>query len=735
MNSRHFDQFLNLTQLEDTEAKEKTSVYRQMILTADEHHSERLRRAERNFEVWKNKIWDDEDLEFFESLNMTPYQFSVARPLINNLIARQRNRRFTFQVVPRDTQAFRRFQEGKQIFIEQNLDLFNSVQEAEEYYDEYADDEYANMITALLSNVRYETKAKRKESECFQAGLVTSGDFMKATLSRKNNTSGSINIERKSMRQMLWDPMSIEYDLSDAEFLAETHLFYVHELQELYPEHADRIAQKYEMFTNESRNRMPLSNTGWKDWFHYDGIEGVKIKLVELWKKENEKRLMLIDRQTGDQRLLLPGVTLEDVIDQKAAEMLEAAIASGQVDIEQADESLQQQFLQMVNERYDVEVVYEPIWYKCVFAYDGLFEFKRSPYPHGSHPYMPYFPQFSDGYSNGIIDDILDIVIALNKALAFRETLMAHSSKGMVIIDEKAMADSGYTLDQIAEAYTQIGSVIALKPKPGRDINNIIAQLTTVGDGIAAINSVIADYDFRLDKISGVNQAQQGITQGETPASRYRLQISEGENNNALIFDNFVMCMEQFYNDKVIPLVVELARTRKDMVVRMLGDQATPWVQIDLDPDDGLFADTLRSGAFSCVLVPTEDNAQLDEARTAKYMELAAAGLIPVEVALKNSNDPNRHNMVREIKRWKHQQRLEQAQNMVDVQMVQQIMMESQVDAETADDIIKKLRLQNLQNQQTQNAAPAGASGMKAVSEAAAQPQRLQSIEQQTLNQ
>lgn len=733
MNQYTNHNFLNITELDDKQAEEKVTTYRQMLYNAEEHHNDRLSRAERNFEIFKNKIWDDDDLKFFEDMGMTPYQFSVARPLINNLIARQRNRRFTFEIAPRDTAAYRRYEQGKQMYIQENLHLFNSVQEAEEFYNEYADDEYANMINALLQNVRYESKAKRKESECFQSGLVTGGDFMKATMSRRNNTSGSVLIERKSQRQIIYDPTAIEFDLSDAEYIAEVHSIYVHELKEFYPEFAEDIEQKYKMYSNEKRNRLAVTSEGWKEWFDFNNPSvGVKLKVVEMWHKQMEKRLMLIDKQTNEKRLLLPGVTLEDVVDQKAAEMLQMAVESGQVDLSQDDGQIQQMILQQVNERYDVDPVQEAIWYKCVFSMDALFEYKRSPYPHNCHPYMPFWAQHADGYANGLIDDIHDIILALNKGLSFREMLMAHSAKGMIIIDEKAMADSGYSVNDIADAYTQIGSVLAIKPKPGRNVGDIIQQFTTVGDGIAAVNSVIADYDNRLYQISGVNLAQMGMTQGETPASRYRMQISEGENNNALIFDNFVMSMEQFYNDKVVPLVVEMARTQKEQIVRMLGDNVKPWVQIDLDPDEGLYDNMLRAGLFSCVLVPSEDNPQLDEARSAKYMELAMAGALPLEVALKYSNDPNRHNMIREIKHFKHQQMLEQAKNQVDVQQIMQVMMQQGVDSQTADEIIRKVRLQN--SQQQNQSQQAGAPGTKAISEAAAQPQRLQTIEQNTLN-
>lgn len=732
MNVQHSKNFINFTNLSDDQAQEIVFKNRDMVNNAKDRHNDRLERAERNFEVFKNQIWEEEDLAFFESVGMTPYQFSVLRVLINNLIARQRNRRFAFEVVPRDVSSYRRFEAGREQFMRENLHLFNSSEEALEYYDDYADDEYAQVINALLSNVRFESNAPWKESECFQNGLVTGGDFMKATMSTKYNTSGSVHIERKSQRQMLYDPMAVEYDLSDAEFIAEVHNLYVDDLVEQYPSHADLIKDRYSEFTNKNRTRLPSTSESWKGWFEYDEAgNGVKLKVVEFWKKETEQRIKLINKQTNEQRLLLPGVTLDDVLDQKASELLQQAIESGMVDVEKPIEQLEDEFIAQVDQIYDVETVYEPIWYKCVFSMGALFEHKRSPYTHGCHPYMPFWAQFADGYINSLVDDVYDIVIALNKALSFRELMMAHSSKGLIVVDEKAFADAGYSVADIAEAYTQIGSVLAIKPKPGKGINDIITQITTVGDGIAAINSIIADYDNRLYQISGVNLAQMGMVQGETPASRYRQQISEGENNNALIFDNFVRSMEQFYNEKVVPLVVEMAKSKKSQVVRMLGDQVKPWVEIDMDPDEGLYDDMLRKGIFSCVLIPKQDNPQLDEARSAKYMELAMAGAIPIEVAITNSNDPNRHRIVRDIKTWKHQQRLEQAKNQVDIQQLMQVMMEQGVGAETADDIIRKVRLRNIQ----QNSQNMGSPGTQNISEAAAQPQRLQTIENQTLNQ
>jgi hypothetical protein len=729
-NSYNIKRFLNFTELDEKEAEEKVSRMREMVVHAESALADRRARAERSFEIFKNRIWDTDDLEFFEANGLTAYEFSVARPLINNLIARQRNRRFTFQVVPRDVAAYRRFEAGKDVFMQENMHLFNSIQEAEEYYDEYADDEYANMINALMQSSRYESNATLKESECFQSGLVVGGDFMKATMSRKNNTSGAPEIERKSMRQMIHDPLSLDYFLEDAEYIGEVHRMYIDELIEQYPDRAEELREKYKSFTQKNLNRIPHISDSWNGWFKMDNESDVQLKVVELWKRETEKRLLLIDLQSGDKRLLLPGITLEDVTDQKAAEMLEAMLAEGLVDVNQDTEMIQKQVLAEVEKRYKVDVVFEPIWYKCVFTMGALLEYKRSPYSHNSHPYTPFWAQFADGHVNSLLEDIQDIIIALNKALAFREMLMAHSSKGMIIVDEKALADSGISVDQIADAYTQIGSIVAIKLKQGKQIQDIVHQITTVGDGIAAINSIIADYDNRLYQISGVNLAQMGMAQGETPASRFRMQISEGENNNALIFDNFVRSMEWFYSKKVVPLVVDMAKNRKDQVVRQLGDQVKPWVQIDLDPDEGLYDDTLRGGVFSCVLTPNEDNPQLDEARSAKYMELAMAGAIPVEVALEFSNDPNRHRIVQKIKRWKHKSLIEQAKNQVDMQQVMQVMMQNGVSSDVADDIMKKVRLQNEMQQQAQNP---NAQGAQTIQQQSAEPQRLQNIENKTL--
>jgi hypothetical protein len=116
------DGFLNLTNLSDSDAKEKIETFREIVLRAEEDREERVKRDDTNREFWRNNIWSQDDIDnFFKPLDIKPYEFAVQRPLINNLIYRQRSRRISFDVVPTDSKSYGRYLQGRDQFVEENL--------------------------------------------------------------------------------------------------------------------------------------------------------------------------------------------------------------------------------------------------------------------------------------------------------------------------------------------------------------------------------------------------------------------------------------------------------------------------------------------------------------------------------------------------------------------------------------------------------------------------------------
>jgi hypothetical protein len=273
----------------------------------------------------------------------------------------------------------------------------------------------------------------------------------------------------------------------------------------------------------------------------------------------------------------------------------------------------------------------------------------------------------------------------------FREMMMAHGAKGMLIVNSDVMAQSGYDLNDVASAYTQVGTVMMIKLKPGQRMDNVFLQQSTLDKGLLEINTIIADYDRRLQHITGVTPAQLGMAQGDTPAARYRMQITEGQAANNLIYDNFVRTLEHFYT-KAIPLVVELMQTKPTQVIRMLGEQARPWTSLEVDQSFDMFAEALRVGQFTLTVAPIEDNPQTNSARAAQYMQMALGGVMPVETAMKYSNDPNRGGILRDMKKDRAKRAMEDAALMVGIQTVQQLAAESGMDPQAVQEFVTKLQ-------------------------------------------
>lgn len=736
--------FLNLTNLSDSDAKAKIENFREIVLRAEEDREERVERDEKNREFWRNNIWTQDDIDnFFKPLDIRPYEFAVQRPLINNLIYRQRSRRITFDVVPTDSKSYGRFLQGRDEFVEENLSNFNSISEAQDFYEKYADDEYAKALSSVLHNTRVINKAKYTESEVFERGLVSGLDFFKGVYSNKHQRNGGIEISRRPQNSIFYDESSTEYDLSDIEFIGEVHLMYKNGLITAYPDAKDKIEEHFKTFTNLDRHN--TTTTVKRDWEYFysfnrpTGDEN-KARVAEFWYLDTVEKFLVKDNVTGETRVVKEGITEEQLGEKLLTYLLleyqEQAKTDPEVRNKLRQEGFRESLASEAEERYDIGRTYEPCWYKAVFTFNALLEYKKSPYPHQSHPYYPYYCQYTEGEFHSLMDDIRDVIIAINKALAFRELMMAHGSKGLVVVDEKTMTKSGYDADEIAEHWTTIGGALVLKLPDGKRINDVIDSITTVGQGLEAINAILADLDSRLYRISGVNLAQLGVVERETTSSGFSKQVSEGEANNGLIYDNFIRSLEGFYNDKIVPLVSWMMKNKQSQVIRMIGEDYQPWLEIDIDEEFDTFERAIREGEYTTVLKAKSDNAQLDEERSAKLMELALAGAIPPEVAIEYSTNPDRYKIVQSIKKHRLEMLREQAKNQVEMGQIQEIASkEIGMSSEMVSELLEKLKVQKMKEQyeqQNPRSLAQNGQGAKTIKEQAKQTQTRESIDQNT---
>jgi chorismate mutase len=174
-----------------------------------------------------------------------------------------------------------------------------------------------------------------------------------------------------------------------------------------------------------------------------------------------------------------------------------------------------------------------------------------------------------------------------------------------------------------------------------------------------------------------------------------------------------------------------MVRDKKTQVVRTLGDGEADWVDFEINEDFELFVDSIREGLFTFTLSPIPDDPQLNASSSAMLMQLAMAGGISIETAIKNSNMPNRMDIVKEIAEYKVKTDREQAAQMVDVQMVQQLAMQTGLSPEQVNEFVNKVQLERYkQLNQQNNKQNQNGQGLGTIQQQAAEPIRQQNIQQ-----
>lgn len=735
--------FLNFTNLKDKPAKDLVGRLRHLVTSAERDRQADVTRAEEAIRIYKNDLWSQEDIEFFEEFDMTPYQIPEARAPINKLVNTQRTARYDFQFKPLDMSSYERHRKNREQWVQNHIDEFNTPKQARQYYDTYADDELAMAISVYYQNQRIKNKTKYVESQCFENGLITGLDFLKTTY---NN---GIETERRGVRQMFYDRSSVDPMLSDIEYIGEVNRLYKDDLVTMFPDHKQEILERFKSYTTlrGSNQWNSAMQKNWSEFYDFDTQrDESRLKVAEVWFKSAEKCWVV--EHGGESRETQYGLDERQVTEKLKEIELDRLKEQAQKGDQQAVELFQQrpqiidqQIQQIVSQKYKLRTTQKFVWNKAVFTHNALFEFKQDPLPHGSHPYTPFFAQFAEGWYTGLIDDVKDLLIALNKSVMFRELMMAHGAKGLLVVDRKSANRSGYSMDDIRQMWTQIGGIIDLDLAGNRKLSDVFQQVTTIGEGFAEISRVIAELEQKVYKILGVNQAMLGFTSDEAASSQVRQRIKEGQGNNGVIFDNFNKTLETHTHEKVFPILIQEMLQKKPKAIRVLGDNRSEWLDLTYDKEFELFADAIQSGNYAVELDTQQVDDQLSQQQESILLQTAMQDPnLSVEAALEFSDMPQIQNFLRRSREIMSQKKRDAMADQINLQKMQQMMLQQGLDQDTVNDLITKAKLERLkemeaeQQQSSNNAGPNQENqGMSEVQRQAGEGNRMNQIEKATL--
>ena len=246
---------------------------------------------------------------------------------------------------------------------------------------EGADPQAASQFTALLMFIMQNCQGFHTMSDAFEQALKVGLGLVEVSLSyRDDPVNGDIQIMRVPYNRFLLDPNIMRRDLSDCAFILRREWLSKEEAKELLPSKASFIDE--------------LRPTGLDDKFTLAVKAGYRKRLRwdEYWRRDTEKAIILVDRETGEWRYWPK---------QGKKEALELFL---------------QQYPQIATHE-----VYKPVVKLSVFLEDQLVYDGPDPLGINDYPFVPIFCEFDPEYDaygkriTGIIRAIRDPQRELNK--------------------------------------------------------------------------------------------------------------------------------------------------------------------------------------------------------------------------------------------------------------------------------------------------------------------------------
>lgn len=268
-------------------------------------------------------------------------------------------------------------------------------------------------------------------------------------------------------------------------------------------------------------------------------------RVIELWRKETKPRYRCHDYNNGDYYKIEIEDYQTEVVEENQRRM-QQGMAAGM----EADE------IPLIEAEWFIDTYW---YYYYLTPFGHILGEGETPYEHGSHPYVFKAYPFIDGEIHSFVADVIDQQRYTNNLITLYNFIMRTSAKNTLIIDKDSIPD-GYDINDIADEYAQVGSVIALKLKDGQRIpQQISANCTNVGIG-DLLNLQLKFFE----DISGVNGALQGKPgYAGTSGTLYAQQTQNATTSLLDMLESFssfvveaaykdVKNIQQFYDDERI---------------------------------------------------------------------------------------------------------------------------------------------------------------------------------------
>lgn len=459
----------NTLESQDVETDgQKLGMLNTFIQHALEQHEDKLNRAGLNRDYHRGAQWTEEEEKQYKAKGVTPITINHILPIINAISGLQRQNRQDVKVRARKGGA-------------------SAV---------------AGVLTELMKHTFDLSDGQDIAALSFNHGIITSEDYLKLNLDKGVSPNGQIEFTRHSCFEVLPDPDAKEYDLN------KSAKFVIHR----YWQDKDEIAAIYDL----DSAREIVSADKVDDLMNYfygeeltsgDDIESLKkfrSLIYEVWWKEKEKALLWLDKELATSKLL-----------------------TKEKDIRQAKKSVD-----YMPERFEIVNKVKTTLHKSVLNANKLLEDVINPFGEDItlFPFVRFSPYWSDGYSFGVIDNLIGPQTEenINRTQATR-ILNQTSNTGWIV----KSVNSVYK--KFLQSFGSLAGIVVEKDKCGGEAERIMPKPLSTGH-VALAQQSVTD----LKEISSANDALQGYNTGKVESGvALDLKRRQGAMSLQPIMDNF----------------------------------------------------------------------------------------------------------------------------------------------------------------------------------------------------
>lgn len=537
----------------------------------------------RDHDFYDGDQWAQEDIEALRERGQAPLVFNVVKPTVNWLIGTERKTRVDYRVMPREKN----------------------------------DADGAEIKTSVLKYVADVNKSQYVKSRAFADAIKAGVGWIEAGI-RTDPTMEPLYTGYEDWRNIWYDPLSVEPDLSDARFIFRERYVDLDVAMSMFPERQSLLVAS--AITGGMYN---VTDTDLLDDVDaerdiFDASSGIydqtrsRVRLTECWYRVAWKGKVL----RGDDLGVLDGAVYDP-----SSQAQTALIEEGRAAV------------------YDTT----RMQVRCMIYCDkGVLQDIESTYRHNRFPFVPIwgFRKKRANAPYGVIRDLVDPQSDLNKR---RSKALFILSTNQVIVDDDAVED----FDELAEEVARPDGIIKKKKGSELEIRN--------NSQLAEEHVMLMQEDKAyIESTGGVTDEMMGRQTNAQSGKAILARQDQGHAVTTELFDNLRMA-HQLLGEIQLSLIEQYYTDRK--VVRIIGDRGqAQYISINDPQPDGAILNDITATQADFIVDATNYSASVRQAMFESMMNLLgqignpdiAMALLDIVVDL--SDLPGKDEMVKRIR-------------------------------------------------------------------------------------